>query len=102
VERFGLPLDPADHGYGHTSAQVASVIVDAEPLAAYHDAVHEATVAYLAGLTDSDLDRVVDERWDPPVILGVRLVSIVHDDVTHTGQAAFIRGILERREAPAA
>ena len=102
VERFGLPLDPEDHGYGHTSAQVASVVVDAEPLAAYHDAVHEATVAYLAGLTDADLDRVVDERWDPPVTLGVRLVSIVHDDVTHTGQAAFIRGILERREAPTA
>jgi uncharacterized damage-inducible protein DinB len=97
VERFDLPLEPADHGYGHTSAQVASVIVDSESLRDYYDAVHEVTLAYIAGLTDSDLDRIVDERWDPPVTLGVRLVSIIHDDVTHTGQAAFIRGILERR-----
>ena len=97
ADRFGLPLDPADHGYGHSSGQVASVVVDAEPLAGYYDAVHAVTVAYVAGLKDSDLDRVVDERWDPPVTLGVRLVSIIHDDITHTGQAAFIRGILERR-----
>jgi uncharacterized damage-inducible protein DinB len=97
VHRFGLPLDPADHGYGHTSDQVASVVVEAGPLRQYYDAVHEVTLAYLAGLTDADLDRVVDERWNPPVTLGVRLVSIVVDDVTHTGQAAFIRGILERQ-----
>jgi uncharacterized damage-inducible protein DinB len=96
VDRFGLPLEPADHGYGHTSDQVASVIVEADPLREYYDAVHEVTLAYVAGLTDADLDRVVDNRWDPPVTLGVRLVSIIHDDVTHTGQAAFIRGILER------
>jgi hypothetical protein len=97
VDRFGLPLERMDHGFGHTSQQVASVVVDAELLVAYYDAVHAATLAYVAGLTDADLDRVVDERWDPPVTLGVRLVSIVNDDVTHTGQASFIRGILERR-----
>jgi uncharacterized damage-inducible protein DinB len=97
VDRFGLPLDRMDHGFGHTSDQVSSVVVDAELLVAYYDAAHAATLAYIAGLSDTDLDRVVDERWDPPVTLGVRLVSIVHDDVTHTGQASFIRGILERR-----
>jgi uncharacterized damage-inducible protein DinB len=97
VDRFKLPLEPSDHGYGHTSDQVESVVVDAEPLRQYYDAVHEATLAYIAGLTDADLDRVVDDRWDPPVTLGVRLVSVIHDDVTHTGQAAFVRGILERR-----
>jgi uncharacterized damage-inducible protein DinB len=97
VDRFGLPLERMDHGYGHTSGQVASVVVDAAMLVEYYDAVHAVTLGYVAGLTDADLDRVVDERWDPPVTLGVRLVSIVNDDVTHTGQAAFIRGILERR-----
>jgi uncharacterized damage-inducible protein DinB len=96
VGRFGLPLEPADHGYGHTSAQVGSVIVEAGRLRDYYNAVHEVTLAYVTGLTDADLDRVVDDRWDPPVTLGVRLVSVIHDDVTHTGQAAFIRGILER------
>jgi uncharacterized damage-inducible protein DinB len=97
VERFGLPLDPADHGFGHTSDQVASVVVDAALLRQNFDAEHEQTLSYVPGLTDTDLDRVVDDRWDPPVTLGVRLVSIIDDDVTHAGQAAFIRGILERR-----
>jgi uncharacterized damage-inducible protein DinB len=96
VDRFKLPLEPSDHGYGHSTEQVASVVVDADLLRQYYDATHEATLAFVAGLTDADLDRVVDDRWDPPVTLGVRLVSVIHDDVTHTGQAAFIRGILER------
>ena len=97
VDRFGLPFDRLDHGYGHTSDQVASATVDAEELREYYDAVHVATLAYIAELTDADFDRLVDERWDPPVTLGVRLVSVINDDVTHAGQAAFIRGILERR-----
>ncbi len=95
--RLGLTLDPADTGFGHTPSQVAEVIVDAEPLREYYDAVHAVTLAYVAPLTDADLDRIVDERWDPPVTLGVRLVSIIVDDVQHVGQAAIIRGILERR-----
>jgi hypothetical protein len=40
---------------------------------------------------------VVDNRWDPPVTAGVRLVSVLADDLQHVGQAAYLRGILERR-----
>jgi hypothetical protein len=97
AEQFGLTLEVMDTGYGHTTAQVAAVIVDAEPLRRYYDAVHEATLEFIGRLTDADLDRIVDERWDPPVTLGARLVSIIVDDVVHAGQAAYIRGILERR-----
>ncbi len=49
---------------------------------------------YVRGLSDSDLDRVVDENWDPPVTLAVRLVSVLDDCVQHLGQAAFARGLL--------
>jgi hypothetical protein len=28
--------------------------------------------------------------------LGVRLVSVIADDLQHAGQAAFVRGIVER------
>lgn len=94
VDRFGLDLDPADHGYGHTSEQVGRVRAPAELLTSYLRAVHEQTVGYLRGLTEEDLDRVVDERWDPPVTLGVRLVSIADDDAQHVGQAAYVRGLL--------
>ena len=48
-------------------------------------------------LTDDDLDRIVDTSWDPPVTLGVRLISVLSDDLQHAGQAAFVRGVLERR-----
>jgi hypothetical protein len=94
AERFALPLDPADIGYGHTSEQVASVRVDAANLHGYLDAVLDRAVDYVSGLSDADLDRVVDERWDPPVTLAVRLVSVVDDAAQHAGQAAFVRGLL--------
>jgi hypothetical protein len=47
-------------------------------------------------LGDADLSRIVDRSWDPPVTLGVRLVSVVADDLHHAGQAAFVRGIMQR------
>lgn len=94
VERFGLDLDPTEHGYGHTREQVGKVRASAELLAGYLRATHEATVAYLRGLGESDLDEIVDRNWDPPVTRGVRLVSIVDDDAQHVGQAAYVRGLL--------
>ena len=98
-ERFGLPFPAADHGYGHSSADVAAVRATSDLLAGYHDAVAEAVLAYVGRLVPADLDRVVDERWDPPVTLGVRLVSVVNDAGQHIGQAAYVRGLLERRTA---
>lgn len=95
-QRFGLALEDSDIGYGHSPEQVAVVSADAAQLLEYHHAVCESTLAFVAKLTDADLDRVVDKRWDPPVTLGVRLVSVVSDDLQHAGQASFIRGILER------
>ncbi|MFF5173214.1 DUF664 domain-containing protein [Micromonospora sp. NPDC000089] len=93
--RFGLPADPDETGYAHTPEQVAAVRPEsAEALVAYHDAVVERTRRYLAGLTPADLDRVVDEAWDPPVTLGVRLVSVVDDDLQHAGQAGYVRGLI--------
>ena len=93
--RFGLKADPSDIGYGHTPAQVAGVRPEsAQSLVEYYDAVHARTRAYLSGLTGADLDRVVDERWSPPVTLGVRLVSVLNDDTQHVGQAAYVRGLL--------
>jgi uncharacterized damage-inducible protein DinB len=94
ADRFGLPFDPADTGYGHRDDDVAAVQVEsAELLTGYYDAVHEQTLRYVRGLVEADLDRVVDTRWDPPVTLGVRLVSIVSDDLQHAGQAAYVKGI---------
>jgi hypothetical protein len=95
--RFDLPLESGDIGYGHSPEQVAAVQVsDPSLLTGYLDEVLAATRSYVEGLSDDDLDRVVDERWDPPVTLGVRLVSVVGDDLQHLGQAAFVRGLLTK------
>ncbi|RWZ61531.1 DUF664 domain-containing protein [Labedella populi] len=96
-EDFGLPFGREATGYGMSSDLVGAVRrVPAERLSAYHDAVHDRTAEYLSGLHDADLDHIVDEAWDPPVTLGVRLVSVVSDDLQHVGQAGFVRGLLPR------
>lgn len=100
VDRFGLPFDPADIGYGHSSEDVAAVqVTSPDLLTGYHDAVHEHSVGFVAALSDADLRRVVDSAWDPPVALAVRLVSVLSDDLQHAGQAAFVRGLVTRRGA---
>jgi uncharacterized damage-inducible protein DinB len=96
ADRFALPFGLEDIGYGQTSAQVAEVRVPGELLTEYHDAVHAQTIELVSGITDADLSRVVDEGWDPPVTMGVRLVSVINDDLQHAGQAMFIRGVLLR------
>jgi hypothetical protein len=97
-ERFGLPFGRDEHGYGHTPEQVGAVDVAADLLRDYHDAVHRRTVGYLRSLADEDFARIVDERWNPPVTLGVRLVSVVNDCTQHVGQAAYVRGAAERAD----
>ncbi|WP_219419181.1 mycothiol transferase [Pseudonocardia nigra] len=97
AQRFALPFDTAATGYGHGPDEVAAVRADPDLLAGYHDAVAERTVEYVRGLAGADLERVVDDAWDPPVTLGVRLVSVVSDDLQHVGQAGFLRGVVQRR-----
>ena len=95
ARRFGLDPDPSNMGYGHTAADVASVRPE-QPAALldYLDAVDRRTRTWMQQLTPDALDRIVDERWDPPVTLGVRLVSIADDGLQHVGQAAYVRGLL--------
>jgi Protein of unknown function (DUF664) len=101
MERFSLPFGAGATGYGHSSDDVAAVTVSSgDLLTGYYDAVHDQTIGYVEAVTDADLNRVVDERWDPPVTLGVRLVSVIEDSLQHGGQAAYVRGILERRPSP--
>ncbi|MFF5897663.1 DUF664 domain-containing protein [Streptomyces argenteolus] len=97
ASRFELPLEKSSTGYGHSSADVGSVRASAGLLLGYFDAVHARTLDFVRGLDGRALERVVDESWSPPVTLGVRLVSVIADDLQHAGQAAFVRGVLERR-----
>ncbi|ATY13220.1 DUF664 domain-containing protein [Amycolatopsis sp. AA4] len=94
-EKFDLPFPAGDIGYGHSSEDVAKVQPQSpDLLTGYYDAVHEHTVSWVATLDEAALDRVVDKAWNPPVTLGVRLVSVLSDDLQHAGQAAYVRGLL--------
>ena len=98
AQRFAFPFSGDAIGYGHSSDDVAAVrVADPALLLDYYDSVEDQTLAYVRGLTGADLDRVVDDAWNPPVTVAIRLLSVVNDDMQHAGQAAFIRGVLDRR-----
>lgn len=99
--RFSLPAAPGatGHGatgYGMSTSEVGRVSAPVDALLGYHEAVAESTSLLVASVGPDDLDRIVDERWDPPVTLAVRLVSVISDDLQHVGQAAYVRGLAER------
>src|SRR5689334_5209650 len=96
ADRFGLNVGDREVGYGMSSDQVAGIVAPADLLVEYHQAVHDHTVGFLESLENEDYGRVVDQRWDPPVTLLARLVSIEQDAVQHLGQAAYVRGVLLR------
>ncbi len=96
LDRFDLPFEPGAIGYGQNADDVAHVRADAELLARYYDAVHTRTIDYVNTLEDADYARIVDESWNPPVTLAVRLVSILADGLQHAGQASYVRGLAAR------
>ncbi len=97
AERFDLPFDRSAIGYGQSSEEVAAVRADPELLGGYLDATMTRTAQHITEVSDADLERVVDTHWDPPVTLGVRLISVIADGLQHAGQAAYVRGLLDAR-----
>ena len=97
-DRFALPLEDWETGYGHSGEQVASVrIDDPDLLTGYHADVQRMSLDHLDSLDAEALDQVVDRRWDPPVTAGVRLVSVVGDCLAHLGQADYVKGLAPGR-----
>ena len=98
-ERFGKRADSSDTGFGYSPEQVAAIRPEsAQVLLDYYAAVHRRSLEYLHGVTCEAMDRVIDTRWDPPVTVGVRLVSVVNDCTQHVGQVAYVRGLIENRK----
>ena len=95
AERLGFDPDPGDTGYGQTPEEAAAVRIEpVDLMLGYLDEVIARSIAHLEAATDSDLDRVVDRNWDPPVTEGVRWVSIIGDCLQHIGQANYVKGML--------
>jgi hypothetical protein len=95
-ERFGMAPDPHNTGRGHGPDEVAAIPADPRLLLAHNEAIAKRSAAYLATVDEAELDRIIDRSWDPPVSVGVRLVSVISDNVQHAGQALYLRGIVDR------
>ncbi len=97
ANRTGVNRGVAETGYGDNPADVAALVpTSVEALVAYHNAVAEFTTQYLESVDASELDRIIDRSYDPPVSVGVRLVSVFSDNIQHAGQARYLRGMIER------
>ena len=101
VQKFQLPYSDDAMGYGQSAHEVGAFMLD-DPhlLTGYYAAVHERSVEIITGLRPADLDVVIDTRWDPPVTVGVRLLSVLNDITQHLGQAAYVRGLRQRSLRP--
>lgn len=98
ADRFGLPYDRASIGFGQSAEEVGAFgVTDTGLLLGYQAPVHELTVQVLGSSAVDDLERVVDDAWDPPVTAGARLVSVINDITQHLGQIGYLNGLYQRR-----
>lgn len=101
--RFALSdvdLGTADVGLGQSPEEARAVTVEETPegkelLRQYLESVYDKFAGWIATLSDDDLDRIIDDQWDPPVTVGVRVISVIDDAAQHIGQAAYIAGTVE-------
>ena len=93
--RFNRQPDAKDIGFGHTPKQVAAFkSPEVSTLLNYHKAVLERSKRYFLTLSDTELERELDEPWYQPLpTVGVRLISILADSLQHAGQMAYVRGL---------
>jgi hypothetical protein len=92
---FGMAPDPDNEGQGHTPGQVAAFRAPSlQTLLDYHDSVSTRSKAFVHGLAPADFDRELNEpQYQPLPTVGVRLVSILSDNLQHAGQVAYLRGL---------
>ncbi len=95
--KFNRAPEPKDIGFGHSSEDVATFkSPDIETMLGYHRAVMERSKRYISTLSTADLKRELNEPWFQPLpTVGVRLVSIMSDNLQHAGQVAYLRGLLK-------
>lgn len=95
--KFNRPADPKDRGFGHTPEQVAAFeSPDTEILLSYHRAVSERSKSFFLTIPEDELDRELNEpQYQPLPTVGVRIISVLSDNLQHAGQVAYIRGLIQ-------
>ncbi len=96
--RFNRAAEPADTGFGHSSADVAAFrSPDGKTLLAYHRAVLERSKDYIG--SKLSVAELATESESPTVAtidtVGACLVGVISGNLQHVGQAAYVRGLLK-------
>ena len=90
--RFGIPA--RDGGFGYTAQQVAALPhFDLDRMMAYFDSVRRATLSYLDGLSQPDLESCPQPERRPDYTVAKMLAHLIVEEAQHTGQVAYIRGM---------
>ncbi len=97
--RFNRASDPRDIGWGHSPEDVAAFrSPNTETLLEYYRATLDHSKRYINSLSAADLDRELNEpRYQPLPTVGVRLISVLSDNLQHAGQVAYVRGLLKAK-----
>ena len=95
ASELGLSADASNLGQGDGPDDVAAIRPSGPAvLVGYHGEVMDRSLHYLRSIDASELDRIIDRSYTPPVSVGVRLVSVLSDNLQHAGQARYLRGML--------
>ena len=91
--KFNRSANPEETGFKHTPQDVATFkSPDVATLLGYNHAVLEQTEKFVAGLSTQDLDKKTDHPLFTTV--GSWLGVVLTDILQHSGQVAYLRGLL--------
>ena len=96
AQKTGVPLPPMP-GRGWQEAVIAPLKV--APVQAYTQVVRAATDAYLAGLTEAELERPAQLFGNATTVSGVLKMLIIHS-ASHVGEMAALKGVQGVRGLP--
>ncbi|MBN1177477.1 MAG: DinB family protein [Dehalococcoidales bacterium] len=98
--KFNRSSDPDDTGYRHNFEEVGNLrIPDIRTLIDYQRAVIKASIEYVEKLTEEELDRECPLSTHPGTTasVGRRIIGNINDCYQHLGQAAYVRGLIQKQ-----
>lgn len=94
--RFGLPADRGT-GNGDSLEQVRAFDpIDSDTLIAYFEAARERSRRFLESVTDDDLEKPSAAGVVRDETIKLSVARVTGDLIQHTGQIAYVRGLVDR------
>ena len=95
-ERFGQPADRGS-GNGDSLEQVRAFDpIDSDTLIAYFETAREKSRRFLEAVTDDDLEKPSAAGVARDETIKLSIARVTGDLIQHTGQIAYVRGLVDR------